>query len=338
MQKYDLAVIIVTFNSSGQIETCLDSIFREMRHPNTQVIVVDNASSDETVGIIRSRFHEVELVLSQRNLGFAAGVNLGVKHADAYHILLLNPDTIVFDHAIDRILEFAQANPECGIYGGRTFRSDGKLEPSSCWNAPSLWSMALFAVGISSIFQRNRWLDPESIGKWPRNTVRKVGFITGCFLLCSKAVWDRLDGLDERFFMYGEDLDFCIRASKLGFSPTVFPEAKLIHEVGQSSENPISKSLLLYRGKASMLRIHWKQPRRQLGLVFLVVGTGTRACFSRIKNLIIPIRTPCQWQTLWKLREEWIYGYEPLRHQCEVHDQYCNSHLQPEGKSTQASE
>lgn len=307
--KADVAIVIVTYNSEGQIRECLESVLKQRKNVSQQVIVVDNQSQDETVDLIRNEFPEVELILPGENLGFAKGVNLGARHADADFVLLLNPDTVILDHAVDVIVEFARAHPAHGLYGGRTLKPDGSLEPSSCWGVPTLWSMALFAFGITTLASKNRWLDPESLGSWERDSVREVGVITGCYLLTPLSVWRELGGLDERYFMYGEDVDFAMRAKAAGYRPVICPDARLVHEVGQSSETPAHKMLLLYRGKASLVRTHWHGPAQKIGLFLLAVGTALRATAS---NLICLVRKPAaagRWQILWKRRDEWLPGY-----------------------------
>ncbi len=308
--KAEVAIIIVTYNSLGQIESCLESIFFQRKKIVQQVILVDNNSIDNTAEIVRCKFPKVELIISKKNLGFAAGVNLGVNHADAEFIILLNPDTIILNHTVDVIVDFAKKNPAQGLYGGRTFKLDGSLEPSSCWGRPTLWSMIMFAVGLTVIFPRNRWLDPESLGPWKRDSVKEVGVITGCFLLVPKLIWDQLGGLDERYFMYGEDVDFSIRAWNSGWRPVICPSAKLVHEVGKSSENSIDKTLLLYLGKVSLIKIHWNGLEKWLGLFLLVTGVGIRAVFFGILNLFRCNNGIMQWQTLWLKRNIWIKGYK----------------------------
>jgi GT2 family glycosyltransferase len=237
-------------------------------------------------------------------------VNLGVKHAEAEYVLLLNPDTVILDHAVDVIVDFARKNPGHGLYGGRTLRPDGSLEPSSCWGRPTLWSMTLFAFGLTTLAPRNRFLDPESLGNWQRDTVREVGVITGCFLLSPTAVWNQLGGLDERYFMYGEDADLAMRAHAAGYRPVICPAAMLVHEVGACSDTPVHKTMLLYRGKASLVRSHWNGLAQWLGLFFLASGTGLRAAVSKLKSK--PDAGNCaaaRWQTLWNERNKWICGY-----------------------------
>lgn len=305
----DVAIVIVTYNSEGQIQECLESVLRQRKDISQQIIVVDNQSRDGTVELIRSQFPGVQLILPGENLGFAKGVNLGASHADADFVLLLNPDTVILDHAIDVIVDFARAHPNYGLYGGRTLKPDGSLEPSSCWGVPTLWSMALFAFGITTFASKNRWLDPESLGSWQRDSVREVGVITGCFLLTPRDLWNELGGLDERYFMYGEDVDFAMRAKALGHRPVICPDAKLVHEVGQSSDTPAHKMLLLYRGKASLVRTHWQGPSQRAGLFLLAAGTALRAAAANLISLLRKPTNADRWQILWQKRSEWLAGY-----------------------------
>ena len=119
MSAHDVAVVIVTYNSEDEIAACLDAVQSERREVSMEVIVVDNASSDSTVEVIRERYPWVKLLLPGENLGFSKGVNYGARHADADFVLLLNPDTVVRRHAIDVIVDFARENPQYGLYGGR---------------------------------------------------------------------------------------------------------------------------------------------------------------------------------------------------------------------------
>lgn len=308
--KFDVAIIIVTYNSAGEIAACLRSVIDECENVSQQIIVVDNASKDRTVDLIRDGFPSVDLVLPGKNLGFAAGVNLGVKHSTSDFVLLLNPDTLIVRNAIGRIVEFARMHPRHGLYGGRTLAPDGSLEPSSCWGTPSLWSMFLFAFGVTTLAPRNRWLDPESLGAWQRNSVREVGVITGCFLLAPRTVWDELAGFDLRYFMYGEDVDLSIRARKAGYRPVICPTAELVHEIGKSSDTPIHKTLLLYKGKASLVRSHWTGLGKWCGLAFLATGTGLRAALSNFCKSVGTGSDAGRWTTVWKQRKQWLCGYD----------------------------
>lgn len=300
-----VAVLIVTYNSEGQIENCLSSLIKERNSINQEIIVVDNNSTDKTVEIIKHKFPSVKLYSPGENLGFAKAVNFAAAQSDTSHILLLNPDTIVLDNAVDKVFNFAVNNPKYGFYGGRTLKNDGKtLEPSSCWGETNLWSLFLFATGISTIFRGSALFDPESIGGWKRDSIREVGVITGCFLLASREAWQELNGFDEHYWLYGEDADLGLRARKAGFRPVIFPDAVTIHEVGQSSTSA-QKMIWLYQGKVSLIKNHWSGLPRILCLALLKLGVGMRATVSTLSG---KKNTP--WVTGWKRRSEWQAGHD----------------------------
>jgi N-acetylglucosaminyl-diphospho-decaprenol L-rhamnosyltransferase len=305
-----LSIVIVSYNTSEWLDRCLESVTRETPDTSYEIIVVDNASQDGSPELLRERWPDVRLLAMDDNLGFARGVNLGATHASGQYLLLLNPDTIVHDHALERLVAFAEAHPHHGLYGGRNLTVDGDLEPASCWGAPSLWSLLCFGLGLSTAFKHVPLFNPEAMPGWQRDSVRTVGIISGSLLLVRRDLWERLGGFDERFFMYGEDADLCMRAAALGFSPVITPEATITHAIGQSSKLRRDKLLLLFRGKATLIRKHWSPPRRWLGLRLLTLGVGLRALLSR--GLAALGRDPgdaVAWRDGWAHRREWLPGY-----------------------------
>jgi GT2 family glycosyltransferase len=304
----DVAVVIVSYNTERLLGECLQSLHEQRGDLRQQVIIVDNGSSDGSVDMIRSRFADVELIESAENLGFARGVNLAASRANAEFVLLLNPDTVVLDHAIERLVNFARSNPGRGLYGGRTVKRDGTLEQSSCWALPTVWSMTCFALGLTTLFRNSTWFDPESIPGWHRDTVREVGIVTGCLLLVPRDVWSKLGGFDERYFMYGEDADLAFRARRIGFRPVICPEACIVHDVGKASATRADKLLLLFRGKATLLREHFSGWRKSLVLLELQAGVGLRTLLA---NLGLRSNRPEAdgWRKVWSERRDWIKGY-----------------------------
>lgn len=302
--QVDVAVLIVTYNSEDQIENCLTTLINQRRSISQEIIVIDNKSQDNTASIIREKFPEVRLFCPDENLGFAKAVNFAAKQTSADYVLLLNPDTQVLDHAVDRAYDFAEKNPQYGFYGGRTLKEDGvTLERSSCWGQPTVWSLFLFASGLSTLFRDNAVLDPESIGGWQRDSIREVGVITGCFLLASKNAWDAIGGFDEHFWLYGEDADLAIRARKSGFKPVIYPQAVVVHEVGQSSTSA-QKMIWLYRGKISLINRHWRGLSKFAALTFLKFGVFIRSLLFSIIG-----KRESHWVTGWSRRHDWINGH-----------------------------
>ncbi len=166
---------------------CLRSLF-DQTQSHSEVIVVDNASTDGSADAIEKEFGSVvHLVRSSENLGFAAANNRAAEMAKGTYLLLLNPDTVVLDHAVDRILSFAKDRPVNQIYGGKTVFADGSLNVASCWGAMTPWSLFCRAVGLTSLLPRSDVFDTEALGSWNRDTVREVDIVVGCFLLIKKS-------------------------------------------------------------------------------------------------------------------------------------------------------
>ena len=208
------------------------------------------------------------------------------------------------------MLAFGRANPP-GVYGGRTLRPDGGLDPSSCWGAQTPWSALCFATGLSTAFPRHPLLDPESLGGWQRDTVRDVGVVTGCLLLVRRDTWEALGGFDERFFMYGEDADLAARARARGTRVAICPEATIVHVVGASSSGSAAKMSMVLRARATLMHKHWAAPARVFGLACLSCGVFVRAAASRLRSRVRPGAEPAQWEGVWRSRRQWLRGYPP---------------------------
>src|SRR5690606_28786133 len=137
------------------------------------------------------------------NHGFAKGNNIAAARARGEYLLLLNPDTVVRDGAIDRLMAFAEREPRARIWGGRTLFADGSLNTSSCWRRMSLWNIFCRTAGLTGVFPRSALFNSEAYGGWDRGTERQVDIVSGCFFLIARADWKRLGGFDPVFAMYG---------------------------------------------------------------------------------------------------------------------------------------
>jgi len=308
-------VVIVTYNSADHIVDCLDSLLPQLPDDGSTVIVVDNASSDGSADLVATRYPQLHLVRSAENLGFARACNLAATRSSAAHVLLLNPDTVVHPGCIDALLEISERRPEAGIYGGRSFDRAGELDPKSAWGTPTLWSLFCTASGLSTAMPDHELFNPEGMGDWARDDERTVGAVTGCLLLARRDVWQLLGGFDERFFMYGEDIDLGIRAAQLGFAPCLAPAAEITHFVGGSSPS-VEKEILIYRGKMSLLTTIWSGWRLRLARTMVLGGVWLRARAAGAVRSLWKVRrnadhqtAPSTWTSLWRRRSEWSEGW-----------------------------
>lgn len=301
-----VSVVVVSYNTREWLKDCLDSVQGATRTADTEIIVVDNASADGSADFIAAAFPQVTLIRNSGNAGFARAVNQGAAAAKGDYILLLNPDGYLKPGAIDALVAFAQANPQHAVIGGRTVTPSGELDPRSCWAAPSIWSLACSALLLSAIRPGSRLFDPESMGWFRRDRVQVVDIVTGCLLLVSAKDWLALGGLDERYFVYGEDADFCLRArTQLGKTCAITPEAEMVHAVGASSATRPAKLELLLNGRIALVRTHFHGLRRGIGRWLIVAGVWLRAALERTG-----VNRGTSWLEVWRRRDRWKLGYE----------------------------
>lgn len=308
----ELTVIVVSFDTRDLTLACLASIFEQTRRTTFEVIVVDNASSDGSAQAIAACFPGVRLIASPENLGFARANNLAARSARGRRLLLLNPDTVVIDAGIDRLVDFARARPRARIWGGRTVFADGSLNPASCWMAQSIWSCLCCASGLSSIFRRSSLFNPEGIGGWDRTGERRVDIVSGCFLLIDADLWNELSGFDPAFFMYGEEADLCLRAAARGARPCVTGDATVIHLGGASERVRADKMVRLLRAKIELIRRHFPRRQRALGVWLLSLWPLSRAvawCAMGLLGVRAADDAGSVWREVWARRGEWRAGY-----------------------------
>jgi GT2 family glycosyltransferase len=308
-----VSIIVVSYRTRELTLECLRSVVRETKHASYELLVVDNASDDGSAAAIAEEFPSIRLMARVDNVGFARANNVAAKEAKGRYLLLLNPDTVVLDGGIDRLVAFAKARPAARIWGGRTFYADRSLNPTSCWRRMTLWNVFCRTTGLSGLFPSSRLFNSESYGRWDRSTVSEVDIVTGCFLLIERRFWERLGGFDARFFMYGEEADLCLRAAKLGARPAVTPEATIVHYGGASERVRAEMMIKLLAGKAELIKRHWSAPTQCLGLALLSLWPWTRAVALGLAGRLLTrpalADRAATWRTIWSARERWRHGY-----------------------------
>ena len=300
-----LSVLIVSYNTKALTLECVASVIRETRDVAYEIIVVDNASTDGSADAIAKEFPEVHVIASEKNLGFAGANNYAAARARGRTLLLLNPDTVVLDRAVDRLFEFARHH--AGIVGGRTLFADGRLNPSSCWGRPTPWSVFCLATGAASAWRRSRFFNPEGLGSWQRDDDRQVDIVSGCFLMLERSLWDRLAGFHLDFFMYGEDADLCLRAAGLGAPSWVCGEARIVHYGGASERVRADKMVRLFTARVQLYERHWPPRWRSFGVHMHDLWAATRwlawAGLATLRPRFAAERD--SWKDVWRRRRAW---------------------------------
>ncbi|MGP1309920.1 MAG: glycosyltransferase family 2 protein [Phycisphaerales bacterium] len=303
-----VSVIVVNYRTCDLTLACLASLYRETTRVTFEVIVVDNASGDGSADRIAEEFPQATLIRSEENLGFARANNLAAERASGRRLLLLNPDTVVLDHAIDRIVEYADETPGARVWGGRTVFEDGSLNPTSCWGAPSPWAWLSRGLGLAKIFSGSRAFDPEPMRWWDRTSEREVAVITGCFLLIDRDLWNDLGGFDRDFIMYGEDIDLCLRAAKRGARPRVCPQACIVHYGGKSERIKEDQLIRQFAAKTLLARKHWTGARRTIGRLSIGAWGLNRLAETTVLGVVDSKKRAERdiWRKVWKRRGEWL--------------------------------
>ncbi|MCK5917602.1 MAG: glycosyltransferase family 2 protein [Cocleimonas sp.] len=306
-----LDIIIVSYNTAEYTKRAIQSAYDETTKTSFNIIVVDNNSPDNSVEVIRDHFPDVLLIESKKNLGFAGGVNLGAKVASSEYILLLNPDTLILDGAIDKIMHFSSQKSDAGIWGGVTLNNDLTLNPNNARAKLSFKTLLFSALGLSKVFRSSCFFNHDNYGCWNRNSIREVDVITGCFFLTTRSLWQKLNGFDDTFFMYAEEADYCTRAIAIGHQPIVTPSARLVHHGGVSEANFSGKMIKLLKGKAELINKHtkpWKQPLfKKLLLMHVmnkVLSYNVLVLLKRDKKSLL-----MEWRTIFQQRHAWLKGY-----------------------------
>jgi GT2 family glycosyltransferase len=311
-----LSIVIVSYNTRDMTVACLDSIVEETRDTPFEIILLDNASTDGSAEAVAKHAAKPRIIALDENIGFAGGNNLAAKSARGELLLLLNPDTVIKNRAVDRLVEFARKKPEAMIWGGRTVFADGRLNPSSAWGQMTTWRLFCRAAGLTGIAPHSPVFNGEAIGGWARDSEREVDIVSGCLIMMPAAFWRRLGGFDPVFFMYGEEADLCLRARNLGARPMITPDATIVHFGGASEATREGKMVKLLAAKSTLIIRHLPSGQRSAGLMFNKIWPlGRWLLLALIASLTghAELRAKADvWRAIWLRRREWKNGYRKV--------------------------
>jgi len=255
----DLSVIIVSYNSAAYLDWCLDSLDRYLDGVSSEVCVVDNTSTDGSPDRVRRRPH-VQLVANAANRGFAAAVNQGLAATTGRFVLWLNPDSALLDAGVRGLLDHLEAHPEVGIVGPRILDPDGSLQRSARAFPSYDWAVGHRHSLLTRLFPNNPYSRRYLLVDLDPANPRDVDWVSGACLLHRRDLVTRIGGLDEIFFMYCEDVDFCLRARQAGWTVHYHPGLQVVHQVAGSTRQR-SRAMLVERHR-SLWRYYKKHFRR----------------------------------------------------------------------------
>jgi GT2 family glycosyltransferase len=236
MQRTDLSIIIVNYNVKEFLQNLIHSIYKAVHNITYEIIIVDNASEDGSVEFLGEKFPDVKLIVNKENLGFSKANNIGLRESKGEYLLLLNPDTIVSEDTFDKMIRFFKENPQAGLAGCKILNPDGTLQLACRRSFPGPWTSFCKVTGLSSFFPKSRLFARYNLTFLDENKTYEVDAISGSFMMFTREVYEKTGGLDEDFFMYGEDLDLCYRIQKAGYKVYYVHTAQIIHYKGESTK------------------------------------------------------------------------------------------------------
>lgn len=235
MSRVDISVVIVSYNVRPFLDHCLQSVQRACDNLPVQIIVVDNASSDASADMVRSRYPDVTLIENKDNVGFARANNQAFEQAVGDAILIINPDSFVQEDTLKTLWDCLQSADDVGAVGPKIIMPDGRLEPRSMRGFPTPWAAFSYLSGLSSLFPKSRFFSRYLLTHLDPDRQHEVDALSGCCMMVRRGLLNDLNGFDGDYFMYGEDLDLCFRIREQGYRILYQPATRIVHFKGEST-------------------------------------------------------------------------------------------------------
>ncbi len=261
-----LSVVILNYNVRYFLELCLNSVHEAITSIDAEIIVVDNNSKDESCNMVKKFFPKVTLIENKDNFGFSKGNNQGVAIANGEYICILNPDTVVAEDTFVKLFKFANSQEKLGVVGCKLIDGTGHFLPESKRNVPTVKVASNKIFGNSKKYYANH-LNQDETGK--------VDILVGAFMFVKRNVYNQVNGFDEDYFMYGEDIDLSYRVLNAGYNNYYFPETTVIHYKGESTLNNVNYAKRFY----SAMQIFYKKHFMSNILFNALVWFGIKTAF-----------------------------------------------------------
>jgi GT2 family glycosyltransferase len=288
-----LSVIIVNYNVKYFLEQCLHSVMKATAALPAEVVVVDNASTDNSVEYLKPMFPSVQFIASEKNLGFGKANNRALERCTGKYILFLNPDTLVAEDCFDKCVAFMDAQTKACALGIRMVDGSGEFLPESKRSFPSASTAFFKLIGLSSLFPKSKFFNKYSLGYLNEHQNHVVDVLAGAFMMVRKDVLDKIGAFDEAFFMYGEDIDLSYRIQKAGFENWYFADSSIIHFKGESTKKgSLNYVKMFYHAMSVFVKKHYHGSRARMFVFFIQSAIWIRAFFSWLGSFLVKIGLP----------------------------------------------
>jgi O-antigen biosynthesis protein len=283
-----VSVIIVNYNVRDFLHHALVSLQKAMKGIRGEIIVVDNASDDGSNEMVRRRFPTVQLIASKINLGFAKANNLGLNRARGKFLLLINPDTLVQEDTLRVMINFFQENPDVGLAGCKVLNPDGTFQLACRRSFPRPWVAFAKMVGLSGLFPNSRLLGRYNLTYLSPDETYELDAVSGSFMMVRREAYEQVGGLDEDFFMYGEDLDWCYRIQQAGWKNYYVHSTQIIHYKGESTKrSSLDEIRTFYQAMHLFVQKHFSRSKLFALLIRTAISISSR--LAMLKAILRPL-------------------------------------------------
>ncbi|ANY74144.1 glycosyl transferase family 2 [Paenibacillus ihbetae] len=287
----DVSILIVNYNTRQLTLDCLQSVYASETEFTYEVIVIDNDSKDDSVQAIRQEFPLVRLIENTENTGFAIANNQGMAAAQGRYVLLLNSDTVIQRDTLQTMVAFMDRNPITGASGCKIILPDGSLDKACKRGFPTPSASFYYAFGLSKLFPNEPRFNQYQLGYLDPDQEYPVDCLVGAFMLVRRETIEQVGGLDETFFMYGEDIDWCYRIKQAGWGIHYYPRTTIVHYKGGSARRRPFK--IIYEFHRAMILFHRKHYRKKYNILVngaVYAGVGLKMLLALLTNRLKPIR------------------------------------------------
>ena len=288
-----LSIIIVNYNVKHFLEQCLYSVQKAAAGMTSQVIVIDNNSTDNSIGYLRPKFPAVQFIVNTDNTGFAKACNQGLQLSTGKYILFLNPDTIVPEDCFKECLSFLAADSTVGALGIKMLDGRGNFLKESKRSFPSPMTSLFKLSGLSTLFPRSKLFSRYHLGHLNENENHEIDVLAGAFMLIKKEVLDQTGGFDETFFMYGEDIDLSYRIQKAGYKNYYYAQSCILHFKGESTrKGSMNYVRMFYKAMSIFVKKHYGGSKAGFFQLMIHSAIWIRATLTAIGSFIRRIGLP----------------------------------------------
>ena len=287
-----VSIIIVNYNVREFLHHALVSLQKAMKGMRGEIIVVDNASDDGSVEMVRRRFPTVQLIASKVNLGFAKANNLGLKRARGKFFLLINPDTLVQEDTLRVMIKFFQENADVGLAGCKVLNPDGTFQLACRRSFPRPWVAFSKMIGLSALFPNSRFLGRYNLTYLSPDETYEIDAVSGSFMMVRREAYEQVGGLDEEFFMYGEDLDWCYRIQQAGWKNYYVHSTQIIHYKGESTKRSnLDEIRTFYQAMHLFVQKHFSSSKFFAFLIRAAIVVSSRLAMVRafLRPLVVAL-------------------------------------------------